>query len=175
MNIKIFCHLFSALALLSSHNTISDENINRIVSMAKDYCGSCHSMPSPNIAPKKSWPRIIETMNEIALKKYGKAIIDANQTRDITAFYYGTAPENLPVLPYNKPSDRLTFKQHIVGATQAMPLITNIKLAAINGDKSTDFIVSDMSNNAIFLLSKENEKWHEKNCSHQHIGLRRHY
>ncbi|MGV8837637.1 FG-GAP repeat domain-containing protein [Cellvibrio sp.] len=162
MNIKHICYLFSALMLLTSNGTLSDDKIQQIVSMAKDYCGSCHSMPNPNVAPKKSWPRIIETMNEIALKKYGKAIIDANQTRDITAFYYGTAPENLPVLPYNKPSDRLTFKQHVVGATQAMPLITNIKLAAINGDKSTDFIVSDMSNNAVFLLSKENGKWNEK-------------
>ena len=49
-------------------------------------------------------------MNEIALKKYGKAIIDANQTRDITAFYYGTAPENLPV-PALQQTVRQTYIQ----------------------------------------------------------------
>lgn len=106
-------------------------------------------------------------MNEIALKKYGKAIIDANQTQDIKAFYYGTAPEQLPTLAYNKPSDRLRFKAHVVGATQDTPLITNIKLAPIegntnHGNKNTDFIVSDMGNNAVFLLSNDKGTWNEK-------------
>ncbi len=162
MTLKTTSYLLFSLILVSSQNTLADEKVDRIVKMANDYCGLCHSMPSPSIAPKASWPRIIKTMNELALKKFGKPMIDENQTRDITAFYYGSSPETLPRLPYNQTHQKLTFKQHIVGAKQELPLITNIKLATIEGNKKTNFIVSDMGNNAVFLLSKDNKTWREK-------------
>src|SRR5688572_6035838 len=71
-----------------------------VKALVERYCGACHAAPHPGVLPKRHWPAVVRSMVEIMQARSGRAGLSEQQMRDITAFYYGSSPEELPLLPY---------------------------------------------------------------------------
>src|SRR5262245_47378369 len=97
---------FAFLALMAVAPTSAQQNApagaqapanphsaEQILPLVKQYCGAGHAVPRPDILPRRSWPAVIRTMVEIAQRRTGRAGLSEAQMNDITALYYGSAPE----------------------------------------------------------------------------------
>ncbi len=160
--------VFLSLALyaLTSYSQAKPESakqktVEQVVDLVKQYCGSCHKIPSPALLPKKSWPAVIQAMADLAAKRMGQEYISAEYIRDITAFYAGSSSETLPRLPvYDDVNPPLSFRGFELGHESKMPLIINIKLVTLNGDDA-EFLVCDGGRNELLLLTKTKKGWQE--------------
>jgi hypothetical protein len=135
--------------------------VEQVVSQVKQYCGACHAVPSPDILPKRHWPVVIETMAEIAQRRVGRANISRNQLRDITAFYYGSAPETLPVLPHTPDAAAGAFVMKEIGAPAALPYVTSINASPLKKTREVELIVSDGASKRVSVLRRQRQAWNE--------------
>ena len=112
--------------------------------------------------PKKDWPVAIRIMADLAASRMGQEFISAGVLRDITAYYYGSSPEALPVLSYyENSSTSLTFFKSGLGTTSTTPMVINVKSVELGGTGSTQFLVCDGGRNEVSLLTREAESWRE--------------
>ncbi|MEH6580778.1 MAG: VCBS repeat-containing protein [Halioglobus sp.] len=112
--------------------------------------------------PKKDWPVATRIMADLAASRMGREYISADVLRDITAYYYGSSPEALPVLPYYEHSASLPiFPQSTLGPASTMPLVINVKSVQLGGAGGTQFLVCDGERNTVSLLTRSSERWQE--------------
>ncbi len=138
------------------------KQVDEVVGQVNQYCGACHKVPPPDVMPKQSWPRAVQAMADLATERMGKEFIPADILRDITAFYYGSSPEQLPILPYHKDSDdSQTFIARNIGNQSTTPLMVNIKAVDLLGNGETQFLVCDAERDQVLLLSRTGEVWQE--------------
>lgn len=138
--------------------------VEQVITQVNQYCGSCHAVPPPDILPKRHWPAVIETMAEIAQRRTGRANVTREQLRNITAFYYGNAPQALPVLPRTPGAPAGAFVMKEIGAPAALPYVTSIvKLDAPQpaGARAAEFVVSDGATKKVSLLRRQRQTWQE--------------
>ena len=138
------------------------KTIDQILPLVNQYCGACHLVPRPDVLPKRSWPAVIKTMEEIAQDRMHRAFIPEDAMRDITAFYYGSAPEELPMLPYidETPASR-TFVAKDVATRSALPFITNINAMKLSKRDPLEFLICDGEAKKVILLSQARKGWKE--------------
>ncbi len=155
---------FSASQSYAASNTSSGEpeTIEYVVGLVNKHCGSCHDVPSPNLMPKKSWPTVIQAMADLSARRMGQEFISAEVARHITAYYYGTSPESLPLLPYyQNTNNSRTFLTSELGKKSEMPLVMSVMQVELGEDSSTEFLVCDGESNKVLLLAKTNGTWQE--------------
>ena len=135
--------------------------VQEALALVETYCGACHLVPPPDVMPKRAWPRSVDTMAELADKLRGEGFIPAEALPHIKAFYYGSAPAELPRLPYLPPStSQVRFRAGAIGATSPTPLVTHV--AAGFGSVPNDLVVSDAGRGAVLRLWQRDGKWHEQ-------------
>lgn len=141
----------------SPHKTAAE-----ILPLVNQYCGACHAVPRPDVLPKHSWPAVIEAMVAISQERRGRTFITKAQMNDIIAFYYGSSPEELPVLPYidERPSTR-SFVPKAAGALSQLPFVTNVNASSVTG-QAAELLVSDGEAKKLFLLRRAEGAWTEK-------------
>lgn len=164
LKILFFLITFSTSQSYAASNTASDKpkSIDIVVGLVNQHCGTCHNVPSPNLMPKKSWPIVIQAMADLAAKRMGREFISAEVGRDITAYYYGTSPERLPMLPYyENANNSQTFLTSALVKKSKLPLVINVKSVELGGSGSTEFLVCDGERNEVLLLTKTGETWQE--------------
>ncbi len=83
---SLFCVL-SAWAQQPENKTPQE-----IVALAQQYCGACHTTPSPQLLPKASWPAVIDSMAELSERRFGALVIPGAAVHHIQELYYGSAP-----------------------------------------------------------------------------------
>lgn len=138
------------------------KTIDEVLGLVKQYCGSCHHIPPPSVLPKHSWPRVVQAMADIAVERTGHEVIPADAIRDITAYYYGSSPENLPRLPYIPgPHSALQFTKSDLGEKSTLALILNVNSVSLTNSKSPEFLVSDAAHKQLRLIQKQGGKWQE--------------
>jgi len=136
--------------------------LEQVVQMVETYCGACHSTPSPELMPKKSWPSVIERMAEIAEVKTGKPFIPESHLRDITAYYYGSSPEHLPRLPYVELGEQTTsFVINEIGRGAKLPLVIRMQVVELTGEKGTEFLICDGETDTVSHMVVDGSKWKE--------------
>lgn len=130
-----------------------------IVPLIQKYCGACHKVPSPAILPRRSWPRVIDAMVELA----GKAFIPESDLRHIKALYYGSSPEELPRLPYiDQPHPLLEFKPSEIGEGTPIPQILCLQSVDLGREASLQLLVCDGERRALVLLEADEKlRWRE--------------
>lgn len=147
-------------ALAGEENKRKD--INVIVGLVKERCGLCHNVPPPALLPKKDWPNVIDIMSTMATEKMGREYLSKDELNDITAYYYGSSPLELPKLPYNDEINHgLTFSMEDVGIKSKIPFIDNIKRVALENNKALEFLVCDAEKKQVTLLKKSLNGWKE--------------
>jgi hypothetical protein len=101
-------------------------------------------------------------MEDIARDRMHREFIPEDAMRDITAFYYGSAPEELPTLPYidETPPKRMFIAKDI-GARSAIPFVTNLNSVKLNGGDPLEFLACDGEAKKLILLSKSRKGWSE--------------
>lgn len=158
----------SALPLLvyaqtsNQHSAVipPQKTVAEIIPLVNQYCGSCHKVPPPNVLPKISWPRVIETMEDIAQRRMGREYMSKEIIRDITAFYYGSSTETLPPLPYvDDVSDSLKFSNHSIIKESQLQLILNIN--AVDFGRGTEFLVCDGESKQLIRFSHSAKGWEQ--------------
>lgn len=77
---------FAPVLVLAQEAKMSSQ---QIVALAQQYCGACHTTPSPDLLPKASWPGVIDSMAELAERRFGKPFIPAEAIHHIKALYFG--------------------------------------------------------------------------------------
>ncbi|MFC3154777.1 FG-GAP-like repeat-containing protein [Gilvimarinus japonicus] len=113
------------------------------VSLVKQYCGACHAPPSPQLLPKKDWPRVVDAMAELSAKRFGSTFIPDTALRHIKALYYGSSPERLASLPYiDATHPTLSFSAQALSVPTLVPQIMAITPLPSTGD-SFSFLVAD--------------------------------
>lgn len=138
------------------------KTVEEIIPLINQYCGACHKVPAPDVLPKKSWPAVIDSMAELGQKRFNREFIPKEQIRDITAFYYGSSPETLPLLPYiDTPGDSLDFAVYALKKESPLPLILNINAVDLGRGKGTEFLVCDGESKQLILLSNAAGGWRE--------------
>lgn len=163
----IYFALISVVGLLSiqvlaDEPPVKPKTPEQIIPLAKQYCGSCHKLPSPSILPKASWPRVIDTMAEIAKDTTGQEFIPPEYLTDIKALYYGSAPQELPKLPYiDQPSDHVAFSGGVIGENTRVPLILNIQAVDLKLGAKREFLISDGELGRLTRLYEDDSGWHE--------------
>jgi hypothetical protein len=115
-----------------------------ILPLVNQYCGACHAVPRPDVLPKRSWPAVIKTMVGISQERRGRAFVTKEQMNDIIAFYYGSSPEELPMLPpiEETPSAR-RFTSREIGTRSRLPFVTNVNAAKLTKGQGRDILVCD--------------------------------
>jgi len=141
----------------------SHHNIEEVIAQVNQYCGACHKVPPPNVMPKKDWPRAVKAMADLAAKKMGSPFIPEKSIQAITAYYYGSSPKELSVLPYYKNSqDAPTFVRSNIAEKSAMPLVVNVKAVELNANAKAEFLIADAQKNQVLLLSYTENGWQEE-------------
>lgn len=146
----------------TSSVSAAPKTVEEVLVLVNQYCSACHKVPSPNVLPKDSWPRVVSLMADLAYTRFGREFISAEHVRDITAFYYGSSPEELPVLPYlevgNPP---LEFALTALEDKARLPLILNVNAVDFGRGKGNEFLVSDGGSSQLNLLRRSAQDWSE--------------
>jgi hypothetical protein len=138
------------------------KTVEEILPLVNQYCGACHAVPRPDVQPKRAWPELVRIMVEIMQTRSGKAGISEEQMKDITAFYYGSAPEELPLLPYDEqPLPGRPFVARDIGAMSKLPFVTNINVVRLTGKADVELLACDGESRELKLLSGKRGKWKE--------------
>lgn len=139
----------------------NEENVR----LLETYCGGCHSVPSPSLLPKKSWPSVVDIMAELAEQKLGREFIPAEDLHYIKSIYYGSSAENLSVLPYiDQFHSNVQLSSKIIGSLSSIPQILDIQTVDLGRSADHSFLVCDGEQGKVILLeanTKENIEWHE--------------
>jgi FG-GAP-like repeat/Dihaem cytochrome c len=150
------------LLLAAAAGAQEKKTVEQILPLVNQYCGSCHAVPPPEALPKRSWPALVRTMVEINQARTGRAGLSEQQMKDITAFYYGSSPEELPKLPYDEslPAER-AFVARELAAPSTLPFITNLSVAGVGKPDSVSLLVADGEARELRLLTRDGKKWRE--------------
>ncbi len=142
----------------------AEKSVEQVAQLAKQVCGACHYQPSPDLLPKRSWPYVIKSMAEIAAERAGAAVLTEEQISDITAFYYGFAPEELPRLPYADDLSHLLKPKQIkqIGRAAKLPLVVKLKSVAFTESKAHQILLCDGETDTVSLFELRGNQWQEK-------------
>lgn len=139
------------------------QTVDQILPLVNQYCGSCHAVPRPDVLAKRHWPAVVRTMVGIMQERTGRARITEQQMKDIVAFYYGSSPHELPMLPYleEAPSTR-RFIPRDIGTLSQLPFVTNVNAAKVTKGATAELLVCDGEAKKVLLLTEVRGKWREQ-------------
>lgn len=147
--------------------------VEAVAAMVSEYCGSCHGVPPPGLMPKRSWPKVIQAMADLSAERMGQEYIPPEAVRHITAFYFGTSPEELPLLPYPETlDDALTFRTAEVGERSPLPMVINIVPADLGEHHGEGLLVCDAESNQVRLLVRTGSAWKEQVLAEVPVPIR---
>jgi hypothetical protein len=154
--------LASSATVRAQESTSRHKTVEEILPLVTQYCGACHAVPPPDVLPKRSWPAVITAMAAISQERRGRAFLTKEQMNDIIAFYYGSSPEELPVLPYieDTPTTR-SFVPKEIGGLSPRPFVTNVNAAHVTRSSNVQLLVSDGEAQKLFLLTRKASAWQE--------------
>ncbi len=133
-----------------------------IAALKKQYCGGCHFPPPANLMPKKDWPRVIKAMQDLTIERDGRPFFPDDVLRDLTAFYYDSAPAELPRLPYFDNTDSpVAFHMREIGEKSVLPSVIKISSTDLNSDDKLEFLLCDGESNQVNLLQQVEGQWQE--------------
>lgn len=143
-----------------------------IAALKKQYCGGCHSPPPANLMPKKDWPRVIQAMQDLAIERNGHPFFPDDVLRDLTAFYYRSAPAELPRLPYFDNTDSpVAFHLKEIGEKSVLPSVIKISSTDLNSDDELEFLLCDGESNQVNLLQQVEGQWQESKLANVAIPV----
>jgi len=171
--------LFLVTLIANTVHAAPDEQVNEpptveaVVAMINEYCGSCHGVPPPNLMPKRSWPNVVQAMADLSAERNGQALIPAEAVRHITAYYYGSAPEELPLLPYADGLGATTrFQTTALGEESALPMVIDIKAVDLGEHHGKGLLICDAEANEVRLLQREGDGWRETVLAEAPVPIR---
>ncbi len=138
-----------------------DNKFQEVVTKVNQYCGACHKVPPADVMPKAFWPRAVEAMANLAEQRMGQKFIPEDAQKDITAYYYGTSPEQLPVLPIYPAEPNPLFSPRIIAERSPTPLVVNVNAVKLSGDDQVQFLLCDAEKNQVSLMSLRDKVWQE--------------
>ncbi|WP_049722060.1 FG-GAP repeat domain-containing protein [Gilvimarinus polysaccharolyticus] len=154
----LFCSLVQA-------EQVAPPSTKEIIAMVQQYCGGCHTAPSPSLLPKHSWPAVIDSMVILAKNRTGQDVIPESAVKHIKAIYYGSSPKELPTLPYiDQPHPAFRFTANNIGEASTIPQILNIQAVDLGRKADHSFLVCDGERNQVILLETNTQKepqWQE--------------
>jgi hypothetical protein len=150
------------LPSLATSTPAKPKPVEEIIPLVNQYCGACHAVPPPAILPKASWPRVIDSMVELAKNRFGHEFIPPEHLGDIKALYFGSSPLALPKLPYiDQPSETTAFSGVVFGENTAVPLILNIQAVDLKLGAKREFLISDGERGRLTRLYEDSDGWRE--------------
>lgn len=165
---RIGAVLFFSLSLIlactaGAQDAPRQKTAEEILPLVNDYCGACHAVPRPDVLPKRSWPAVINAMVGISQERRGRAFLTKEQVSDIIAFYYGSSPEELPLLPHIEQAPAsLRFVAREIGMRSPLPFVTNVTASKITTSKDVELLVGDGEAKKLFLLTRGDKAWKER-------------
>ncbi len=112
--------------------------------------------------PKHSWPKVVQVMADLSAERMGQEFIPADAVRHITAYFYGSSPERLPLLPYTKdPDDTMRFRSTGLGERSSTPMVIDIVPADLGEHHGKGLLICDAESNQVRLLARTADAWHE--------------
>jgi hypothetical protein len=143
-----------------------------ILPLVNQYCGACHAVPRPDVQPRRAWPALIRIMVEIRQTRSGKAGLSEQQMNDIIAFYYGSAPEELPMLPYaEKPLPGAGFIAREIAGASKLPYVTHLDVAALTGHAGVELLACDGESRELRLLTARRGGWRETTLAQAEVPV----
>ena len=157
----VLCVMLSGEAFAQDEPVVP-KTVEQILPLVNEYCGACHAVPRPDVLPKRSWPAVIRTMVEISQERRGRAFLTKEQMNDIVAFYYGSSPDELPLLPHiEEEPATVRFVPRVIGERSPLPFITNVNASNIRSSKNVELLVCDGEAKKLFLLTARGGGWRE--------------
>jgi len=155
--------LLLVVTAAASAETAPRKTAEQILPLVNQYCGTCHAVPRPDVQPRRNWPPLIRTMVGIMQTRTGKAGLTEQQMNDITAFYYGSAPEELPPLPHAEQAlPGPGFIPREIGALSPLPFVTHLNVAGLTGGAHIELLACDGESRELLLLSARRGAWQER-------------
>jgi hypothetical protein len=137
-------------------------SVEDVLPLVNRYCGACHAVPRPDVQPRGNWPALIRIMVEIMQQRTGRAQLSEQQMKDIIAFYYGSSPETLPLLPYPElPSTNLEFVPRTAGATSTLPFVTHVDAVSLGPIRTPQVLVGDGEAKRLVMMKPMRGRWSE--------------
>lgn len=147
----------------AADSPITPKTVEQVLPLVKQYCGACHAVPRPDVQIKSNWPALVRIMVEITQTRTGRAQLSEQQMHDIIAFYYGSAPEQLPMLPATPDlADRRAFTARNIGALSKLPFVTNVNAGRVTHHEGPELLVCDGEARQVLLLQHRRGTWKEK-------------
>jgi hypothetical protein len=148
-------------------------SVEAVVEMIGEYCGSCHGVPPPGLMPRRSWPKVIQAMADLSEERLGQQFIPPDAVRHITAYYYGSSPEELPLLPYPEdPDSALKFHASDLGSKSPLPMVIDIKAADLGAHHGKGLLICDAEASELRLLQREGDAWRETRLAEAPVPIR---
>ena len=147
--------------------------VEAVVELVNTHCGACHGVPPPNLMPKRSWPKVIQAMADLALERTGQETIPADALRHITAYYYGSSPEELPLLPYvDAAGDDPGYRATEIGDRTPLPMVIDIVPANLGDHHGEGLLVCDAEANEVRWLKRKGDTWGETVLAEAPVPIR---
>ena len=147
-------------------------DINTIIGLVNQHCGACHKVPSPALLPKRDWPYVIKIMEKFSHEKFGPDHLSPDVVTDITAYYYGSSPTELPKLPYNTPYKKdPIFNLTDIGTKSKIPFVGHISRVKIFQNNAFEFLISDAEKKQVTLVTKLKDDWTEQKIADVQIPI----
>lgn len=161
MSVRLFVLCVSLLFVGAAYS--DEKKLAEVVGLVNQFCGTCHYVPSPELLPKRSWPRVIKFMSDLADERAGQELLSETQLSDITAYYYGSSPEELKKLPYvNEFDPKVSLKTTETGRFAKLPLIIKITPVELSKSDAKEFLICDGESDTVSLASIKGGDWQEK-------------
>jgi len=165
--------LFVSLLILEISLLSCNKNVEEGEQLAKQYCGSCHLLPSPDILPKNVWQystlpymgimlgvskeidALEKPLSDYAIMQPGSQMISDEDWDKIKAYYLEKAPKELSHPAYeNLPEKKNMFAVEDLPIGKSNGTIPNFTAVRID-EKAKKIIAGDQSNRVIWTLNSE--------------------
>ena len=147
--------------------------LEAVIELVNKHCGSCHGVPPPNLMPKRSWPKVIQAMADLAAQRTGQETIPGYALRHITAYYYGSSPEELPLLPYaDAAGEHPGFRASEIGEKSPLPMVIDIVPADLGEHHGPGPLVCGAASNEVRFLKRAGDRWRETVLAEAPVPIR---
>ena len=109
--------------------------------LVRSHCGTCHMPPAADSFPKAQWPTVLRWMDDM-LDELERPRVPAAVLARLTRYYEARAPETIPELPPDPPTDSSRFRldRSFPGRRHS---VTNVRAVDLDRDGQLDLLVCE--------------------------------
>jgi hypothetical protein len=124
-------------------------------------CGPCHAVPSPDVYPRRHWPRVFGEMDAFAdARRIPRP--KPPERQELLEWYMKNAPDSFVPLQHFDVDGPVAFERKAIGgAPGRIPWVTNVAAIDVDADKTPEIVVCEGMKHGVSILRRDGASWSE--------------